>query len=148
MEVILLEKVGKMGGLGDQVKVKSGYARNFLFPQGKAVPATKDNVANFEGRRADLEKVNNEKLAAAKARAEKLEGHEITLTALAGEGGKLFGSIGTRDLAEAISQVLTPVEKSEVKLPSGAIRQVGEFEVTIQVHPEVSAKVTIEVVGE
>lgn len=148
MEVILLEKVGRMGDLGAQVSVKAGYARNYLIPQGKAVRATKDNIASFEGRRAELEKANTEKLAAAQARAQKLEGHELTLTALAGDGGKLFGSIGTRDLAEAISQVLAPVEKSEVKLPSGAIRQTGEYNVTIQIHPEVSATVKVEVVAE
>lgn len=148
MEVILLEKVGRMGDLGAQVSVKAGYARNYLIPQGKAVRATKDNIASFEGRRAELEKANTEKLAAAQARAQKLEGHELTLTALAGDGGKLFGSIGTRDLAEAISQVLAPVDKSEVKLPSGAIRQTGEYNVTIQIHPEVSATVKVEVVAE
>ncbi len=148
MEVILLEKVGKMGDLGAQVKVKAGYARNYLIPQGKAVPATKENIASFESRRAELEKAYNEKLAAAQARAQKLEGHELTLTALSGDGGKLFGSIGTRDLAEAISQVLVPVEKSEVKLPTGAIRQTGEYEITVQVHPEVAATVKVEVVAE
>ena len=148
MEVILLEKVANLGALGDKVKVKAGYGRNFLVPFGKAVPATKANVAEFEARRAELEKAAAEKLAGAQKRAEELDEIELTLTAKAGDEGKLFGSIGTRDLAEAISATGMEVAKSEVRLPTGPIRNIGEFDIALQLHPEVAATVKIFVEAE
>ncbi|MFB9886540.1 50S ribosomal protein L9 [Balneatrix alpica] len=148
MEVILLEKVGKLGSLGDKVNVKSGYGRNYLLPFGKAVMATADNLAKFEERRAELEKAAADKLAAAEARALQLKEIELSIVAKAGDEGKLFGSIGTRDIAEAITQAGIAVDKSEVRLPNGALRHTGEFEVSIQLHAEVSATVAIVVVAE
>lgn len=124
MNIILLDKIANLGGLGDQVTVKSGYARNFLFPQGKAVPATKDNVEKFEARRAELEAKIAEQLAAANARAEKVaELAEVTIAAPAGDEGKLFGSVGTRDIADAITAAGVEVQKAEVKLPTGTLRE-------------------------
>ncbi|KWU02338.1 MAG: 50S ribosomal protein L9 [Vibrio toranzoniae] len=146
MQVILLDKIGNLGGLGDQVNVKSGYARNFLIPQGKAVMATKDNVAMFETRRAELEAKVAEQLAAAQARAETVNTLEgVTIASKAGDEGKLFGSIGTRDIADAITAAGVAVAKSEVRLPEGALRNTGEFEVSIQLQSEVfaTAKITI-----
>ncbi len=149
MQVILLDKVANLGTLGDQVTVKSGYARNFLFPQGKAVPANKANIESFEARRAELEAKVAEELAASQARAEKLEAlAEVTLVSKAGDEGKLFGSIGTRDIADAISAVGVPVAKAEVRLPNGTIRELGEFEVAIQVHSDVTATITVIVIAE
>ncbi|WP_119393333.1 50S ribosomal protein L9 [Salinibius halmophilus] len=148
MEVILLDKVGKIGGLGDQVSVKAGYARNYLIPQGKAVRATKESIAEFEARRAELEKAAADKLAAAQARANELNDHQVTITANAGDEGKLFGSIGTRDLAEVITSALVEVDKSEVRLPNGALRQVGEYDIEVQLHPEVTATVSIVIEAE
>ncbi|MCF7504100.1 MULTISPECIES: 50S ribosomal protein L9 [Vibrio] len=146
MQVILLDKIGNLGGLGDQVNVKSGYARNFLIPQGKVVMATKDNVAMFETRRAELEAKVAEQLAASEARAESVNTLEgVTIASKAGDEGKLFGSIGTRDIADAITAAGVAVVKSEVRLPEGALRNLGEFEVSIQLHSEVfaTAKITI-----
>ncbi|MCP4598060.1 50S ribosomal protein L9 [Neptuniibacter sp.] len=148
MEVILLEKIGKLGNLGDKVSVKSGFGRNYLVPQGKAVPATEANVAKFEERRAELEAAAAEKLSAATARAEALNEKEVTITAKCGEEGKLFGSIGTRDIADAVTAAGAEVCKSEVRLPEGALRSVGEFDIAIQLHPEVTAVVKLAVVGE
>jgi large subunit ribosomal protein L9 len=148
MEVILLDKVGKMGGLGDQVKVKSGYGRNYLIPHGKAVAATAENIAAFESRRQELEAQAQQRLAEANARAEQLAALAIHLSMMAGDEGKLFGSIGTRDLAEAMTAAGVPVDKSEVKLPDGALRQTGEYQVDIQVHPEVLASVTVTITPE
>jgi large subunit ribosomal protein L9 len=147
MNVILLEKVGKIGDVGDQVEVKSGYARNYLFPFAKAVPATKENVAEFEARREDLLKAAADKLAAAKARSEKLSGLVISIEANAGEEGKLFGSIGTRDIAAALEAAGHKVEKSEVQLPEGALRTTGEFEISLSLGSEVTAEITLKVVG-
>ncbi|MFA0654162.1 MULTISPECIES: 50S ribosomal protein L9 [Vibrio] len=148
MQVILLDKIGNLGGLGDQVNVKSGYARNFLIPQGKAVMATKDNVAMFETRRAELEAKVAEQLAAAKARAESVNTLEgVTIASKAGDEGKLFGSIGTRDIADAITAAGVAVAKSEVRLPEGALRNIGEFEVSIQLHSEVFATAKIAIVA-
>ena len=132
MQVILLDKVANLGSLGDQVNVKAGYARNFLVPQGKAVPATKKNVEFFEARRA--EQINA------------LE--SVTIASKAGDEGKLFGSIGTRDIADAVTAAGVKVAKSEVRLPNGVLRNVGEHEVNFQVHSEVFAKVIINVVAE
>jgi large subunit ribosomal protein L9 len=148
MHVILLEKVGKLGSLGDQVTVKAGYGRNFLIPFGKAVPATKDNVANFEVRRAELQAAANEKLAEAEARAEKLIALNITIEANSGDEGKLFGSVGTNDIAEAITAAGIEVVKSEVRLPNGAIRELGEFAVAVQVHSDVTAKVAVKIIAQ
>ena len=131
MGIILLDKIANLGGLGDQVTVKSGYARNFLFPQGKAVPATKDNVEKFEARRAELEAKIAEQLAAANARAEKVaELAEVTIAAPAGDEGKLFGSVGTRDIADAITAAGVEVQ-AEVKLPTGTLRETGEYDIDL-----------------
>ncbi|MFY0665030.1 MAG: 50S ribosomal protein L9 [Natronospirillum sp.] len=148
MEVILLEKVGKVGSLGDKVNVKAGYGRNYLIPQGKAVAATKENIDTFSARRAELEKAAGEKLAAAQARAAQLAELELTIAVRAGDEGKLFGSIGTRDLADVISSSGVEVSKSEIRLPEGALRTTGEFEIDLQLHPEVVATVTVIVVPE
>ena len=148
MQVILLDKIGSLGSLGDQVNVKSGYARNFLIPKGKAVMATKSNVEMFETRRAELEAKVAEQLSASQARADKLTALEaVVISSKAGDEGKLFGSIGTRDIADAVSAAGVAVAKSEVRLPEGALRNVGEFEVSIQVHSEVTAKITLNVVA-
>ena len=146
MNVILLEKVGGLGNLGDQVKVAGGYGRNFLIPYGKAVSATADNIARFEARRAELEKAAAERKAAAAARAEKLAGLVVTIKANCGDEGKLFGSIGTRDIAEAITAAGHPAEKSEVRLPNGTIRELGEHQVVLQLHNEVVAEIKLMVV--
>lgn len=143
MEVILLENITGLGTLGNLVKVKAGYARNFLLPFGKVVPATKDNIADFKARRVELEKQADEKLTAAKKRAEALSEIELTLTAKAGDEGKLFGSIGVRDLADSIASTGVEVAKSEIRMPEGPIRSVGEYDVVVQLHPEV--KTTIKV---
>lgn len=149
MNVILLDKVANLGSLGDNVTVKSGYARNFLFPQGKAVPATKSNLEMFEARRAELEAKVAEELAAAEARAAKVtELAEVTIASKAGDEGKLFGSIGTRDIADVITEAGVAVVKSEVKLPEGAIRETGEFDIAIQLHPEVTATIKVSVIAE
>lgn len=148
MDVILLEKVGKMGVLGDTVAVKSGYARNYLIPQGKAVPASKDNVKVFEERRAELEKAEAEKLAAAQARSERLAEIELTVAANAGDEGKLFGSIGPRDVADLVTAAGVEITKAEVKMPEGPLRATGEYNITIQLHPDVESSVHIIVVPE
>jgi large subunit ribosomal protein L9 len=148
MEVILLEKVGKLGALGDRVTVKGGYARNFLLPQGRAVLANEANIAEFETRRAELEKAAQEQLDAATSRTESLNGKTVAITAKAGDEGKLFGSIGTRDIAEAAEAVGLTLDKSEVRLPEGPLRTTGEHEVQCQVHAEVFATVTVAITGE
>lgn len=148
MNVILLEKVGKLGGLGDKISVKAGYGRNFLIPYGKAVPATKDNIASFEVRRAELEKAAIAKLAEAQARANKLQELKVSIAANAGDEGKLFGSIGTADVADAVTAAGVAISKSEVRMPNGAIREVGEFAVNIQLHSDVTQAVTVIVVAQ
>ncbi|MDD1795874.1 50S ribosomal protein L9 [Enterovibrio makurazakiensis] len=149
MQVILLDKIGNLGSLGDQVAVKSGYARNFLIPQGKAVMATKANVEHFEARRAELEAKVAETLAAAGVRAEQVEALEaVVIASKAGDEGKLFGSIGTRDIADAVSAAGVKVAKSEVRLPEGALRNVGEYDISLQLHSEVFATVKVSVVAE
>jgi large subunit ribosomal protein L9 len=148
MEVILLENIGNLGGLGDQVTVKAGFGRNFLIPQGKAVSATKGNVAQFETRRAELVAAAAELVAAAEARAEAINALEaVSISHTAGEEGKLFGSVGTRDIAEAVSAAGCAVDKSEVRLPDGALRELGDFEVAIQVHSQVTATVIVAIVA-
>ncbi len=148
MEVILLEKTGKLGTIGDKVTVKAGYGRNYLLPHGKAVAATAANVAEFETRRAELEKAAAEKLAAAQARAAQLAELSITIEANAGDEGKLFGSIGANDIAEAIVAAGVEVVKAEVRLPEGALRDLGEFEINVQVHSDVTQAVKLSVVAE
>ena len=149
MQVILLDKIGNLGSLGDTVNVKSGYARNFLIPQAKAVMATKANVEMFEARRAELEAKVAEQLTSAEARAEKVNALEaVVIASKAGDEGKLFGSIGTRDIADAINAAGVEVVKSEVRLPEGALRNTGEFEISVQLHSAVFATVTLQVVAD
>jgi large subunit ribosomal protein L9 len=148
MEVILLEKIDKLGGLGDKVRVRPGYARNYLLPQGKAKFATAENLAEFEARRAELERSAAEALAAAEARRESLSGMVLEMRAKAGGEGKLFGSIGVADIAEAVSARGIPVDRREVRLPEGPLRQVGEFEITLHLHADVNAQIRVIVIGE
>ena len=148
MEVILLEKIGKLGELGDKVNVKSGFGRNYLIPQGKAVSATAANVARFEERRAELEAAAAQALSAAQTRAEALEGKDVTISAVAGDEGKLFGSIGARDIADAINATGAEIDKSEVRLPNGVLRNTGEYEIAVQLHSEVAVTVNLKIVAE
>ena len=148
MQVILLEKISNLGDLGDQVTVKSGYGRNYLVPQKKAVVASADNVATFEVRRAELQRVADEKKATAVSRGEKVSALSVTLTAKAGEEGKLFGSITVRDVADAVNAAGVELEKSEVRLPDGPLRELGDFEVDIHLHTEVNVKLKLTVVPE
>lgn len=149
MEVILLDNVGSLGGLGDRVDVKPGYGRNFLIPQGKAVPATAENVEKFEARRAELEAAAAATLGAAQKRAEGIQALEqVQIAATAGEEGKLFGSVGTRDIAEALTAAGCDTDKAEVRLPDGAIRELGEYEIMIQLHAEVATTASIAIVAE
>lgn len=146
MEVILLKQVGGLGALGEKVKVRPGYGRNYLIPSGFAVPATESNLEAFEARRAELEREAAETLAAAEARKATLDGMSVTIARRAGEEGRLFGSVGTGDIAEAVTEAGAAVEKNEVRLPSGAIRSTGELEVQLHLHPEVDATITLHVV--
>ncbi|MCB1691857.1 MAG: 50S ribosomal protein L9 [Pseudomonadales bacterium] len=148
MEVILLEKVVNLGDLGDRVNVRPGYGRNFLIPQNKAVPATKSNIEAFEARRAELEKIEAGKLAEAQKLAEQVKLLEITLTAKAGDEGKLFGSITVRDIVEAVEKRGIEIDRSEVAMPEGPIRQTGEYEIEIILHPEVSEMIKVTVIAE
>ena len=146
MEIILLEKIENLGAMGDKVNVKPGYGRNYLIPKGKAAPATAENIAEFETRRAELEKASAETLQAAEARRDQLEGKQITIVAKAGEEGKLFGSIGTADIASSISESGVTIERNEVRLPEGAFRLLGEYDVELHLHADVNVtvKLTIE----
>ncbi|HQV22956.1 MAG: 50S ribosomal protein L9 [Moraxellaceae bacterium] len=148
MEVILLEKVANLGALGSKVNVKAGYGRNFLIPQGKAVPATAANLEAFEARRAELERQEAEILAAAQARAEQLATLAVVIAAKSGDEGKLFGSVGTRDIADAITTAGIAVVKTEVRLPNGALRNTGEYKIALQLHSDVMAEVALTVVAE
>jgi large subunit ribosomal protein L9 len=148
MNVILLERIGNLGDLGDEVAVKPGFARNFLIPQGKAVRATADNRTVFEERRAELERTANERLGEARERAGKLAGTSITIVVKAGEEGKLYGSVGTQDIAEAVSAKGTEIEKSEVRLPEGTIRAIGDYEIDLQLHSDVVVTIQVSVVPE
>jgi large subunit ribosomal protein L9 len=148
MEVILLEKVHNLGKLGDRVKVRPGYARNFLIPEKMAVPATEANVQKLETMRAELEKAQAEALANAEARAATLKDAVVTVAARAGEEGKLFGSVGTADIAEAFSKTGTEVEKREVRMPTGPIRTLGDHAVELHLHADVNVAVTVRVVAE
>jgi len=148
MNVILLEPFANLGDLGEEVTVKTGFARNYLFPQGKAVRATAANRAVFEGRRAELERAANEQLAEAQARAEKLVDLSVTFVAKAGEEGKLYGSVGTQDIADLVTAQAIEINKSEVKLPEGVIRSIGEYELDLQLHSEVTVSIKLAVVPE
>jgi large subunit ribosomal protein L9 len=143
MQVILLQKVDNVGGIGDLVRVKSGYARNYLIPQGKATLATPANIAKFESRRADLEAQAAAELAAAQARAKKLEGLVLKIEMQAGAEGKLFGSVGTVDIAEEIGKRGIEVERSEIRLPDGPLRAVGEHQIELHLHADVNVTVTV-----
>ena len=148
MNVILLEKIGRLGELGDTANVKSGYARNFLFPQGKAIPATKENLDQFEQRRGELQAAHNSKIASAQDRAKKVDGLNLTIQVNASDEGKLFGSVGTRDVAEAINaKAGSDIAKAEVQMPHGVIRDLGEFEVVIDLGYEVQASISVSIVG-
>ena len=148
MEVILLETIGKLGDLGDKVTVSSGYGRNFLIPKKKAVPATAANLEIFEGKRAELEKNAKARLQEANKRGEQIADLVLNLTAKAGDEGKLFGSITVRDIVDACFSKGIEVEKSEIKLPEGPIRNTGDFEVGVQVHPDLMVKMKITVSAE
>lgn len=148
MNVILLEKVQNLGKLGDRISVKSGYARNYLLPKGKAVLATPQNVAIFEQRRAELEKTEAEILAKAQARREAVNGKTITISVKAGEEGKLFGSVGTADIVETAAGIGVELARHEIRLPSGPFRHIGAYEVEIHLHPDVDARITVNVAAE
>lgn len=148
MQVILMEKVVNLGQLGDVVKVKDGYARNYLVPQGKAKRATPANIAEFEAKRADLEKAQAEVLAAAQARAEKLEGLMVQISQKAGVDGRLFGSVGNSDIADAVKAQGFELAKSEVRLPEGPLKQVGDYPITLALHTDVLVNITVSVLGE
>lgn len=150
MKIILLEKISGLGDLGDCVEVKPGYARNYLIPQGKAVPATKENLALFKRRRAELEKRAQEVLARAKERKAKIEEiGKVVIAQRAGPEGRLYGSVGTQAIAEALTKAGVEVERSEVRLPEGRpIRQVGDYEVTLHLHPDVDATIKVVVEAE
>lgn len=148
MEVILLEKIANLGGLGDKVSIKAGYGRNYLIPQRKAVAATADKIKEFEARRADLEKMAAEKLKEAQNRADALNKVTVAIAHKSGEEGKLFGSIGTQNIADALTEAGVKVEKSEVRLPDGVIRHVGSYEIDINFHTDVIVKKAIEVTAE
>ena len=148
MQIILREKIRKLGSLGELVNVKSGYARNFLIPQRKALMATRANLERFETERAELEAAAAALLAEAGARAEKLKDMLITITASAGEGGKLFGSVGTRDVSDAITKSGVEIHKHEVRMPLGVIRQIGEYSIDLHLHTDVTFPVKVNVVPE
>jgi large subunit ribosomal protein L9 len=148
MELILLEKISNLGNLGDRVKVKPGYGRNYLLPQRKAVLATAEKLAEFEQRRAELEKKAAEELAAAEARRDALAGVRVTIVQKAGEEGKLFGSVGTHDIAEAATQAGILLQKHEVRLSTGALRQTGDYEIDVQFHSDVVAKLSVSIIAE
>jgi len=143
MDVILLEKIKHLGDLGDTVKVKAGYGRNFLLPLGKALPATDENRKVFEARKADLVKKSSDSLNAAKARAEKIGGKTLTVRALAAEEGKLYGSVGSSDIVRAAAAAGVDVKRSEIDMPTGTIRATGSYEVILRLHTEVETKITV-----
>jgi large subunit ribosomal protein L9 len=148
MQVILLEKVANLGNLGDRVTVRSGYARNFLLPKGKATLATVDNVKRFEARRAELEKAQQDQLSSAQARAKAFEGFKLSITAKAGSEGKLFGSIGTADIAEASTKLGQKLERSEVRLPNGPLRTVGDHTVSVHLHTDIDIDLPVVIAAE
>ncbi len=148
MDVILLDKVANLGSLGDRVSVRSGYARNFLLPKGKATLATPANVARFETRRAELEKVVRENLSGAEARKAGFDGFKLTITAKAGSEGKLFGSIGTSDIADAATAAGQKLARAEVRMPNGPLRTVGEHIVTVHLHTDVNIDLPVTIVSD
>ncbi len=148
MEVILFEKIDRLGGIGDLVNVKAGFARNFLLPQGKAKVATDANKAEIEGRRAEFEKLAADSLSAAEKRRQAIEVLSIEIAAKSGTEGKLFGSIGNVDIASAITEAGVEVEKREVRLPDGPLRQAGEYEITLHLHSDVDAVAKVTIIGE
>jgi large subunit ribosomal protein L9 len=148
MEVILLEKIANLGNLGDKVTIKSGYGRNYLVPQGKAVAATAKKIAEFEARRAELEKAAAEKLSAAQKLGNELSKLQITITHKAGDEGRLFGSVGTHNIAEAITAAGIVVEKQQIRLPHGAIRHIGDYPIDINLHSDVIVTLSIKIAPE
>ena len=148
MEVILLEKIANLGNLGDKVTIKSGYGRNYLVPQGKAVAATAKKIAEFEARRAELEKAAAEKLSAAQKLGNELSKLQIVITHKAGDEGRLFGSVGTHNIAEAITAAGIAVEKHQIRLPHGAIRHIGDYPIDINLHSDVIVTLTIKIAAE
>jgi large subunit ribosomal protein L9 len=148
MDVILLQKVANLGNIGDRVKVRSGYGRNFLLPKGKATLATPDNVARFEARRAELERVAREELSSAEERAAAMKELKLTIAAKAGTEGKLFGSIGTSDVAEHVSRLGFKLQRSEVRLPNGPLRSVGEHPISLHLHTDIDVAIIVTVVAE
>ncbi len=148
MDIILLERIDNLGALGDQVKVKPGYARNYLIPKGKATEATPENVARFEARRAELERIATEALVRAKMRAEQLAELIVTLSVKTGSEGRLFGSVGAADIANAVSAAGIELQKHEVRLPDGTIRQIGEYDVDLRLHTEVNSQIRVNVIAE
>lgn len=148
MDIILLKKVGHLGGLGEKVSVRPGYGRNYLIPSGFAVPATEANLKAFEEQRAELEKEAAESLAGAEARREALDGLTVTVARKAGDEGKLFGSVGTQDIADAVRNMGIGLEKQEVRLPEGPFRAAGEYEVVLHLHADVDATIKLEVIPE
>ena len=148
MNIILLDNVENLGNIGDLVKVKSGYGRNFLIPQGKATLATPENMKKIDSRRAELEKAAADELASANVRAKTINGMELVITANAGSEGKLFGSVGPIDIVQAFGNVQVEVERSEVRMPDGPIHELGEFAIGVHLHTDVNAEVTIRVVAE
>lgn len=147
MNVILLDNVENLGSIGDLVKVKPGYGRNYLLPQGKAALATPENMKAIEARRAELEKAAAEELATARKRAETIRGMELVISANAGSEDKLFGSVGPIDITEAFAAVQVEVERAEIRMPDGPIHELGEFEIGVHLHPEVDVEVTVRVVA-
>lgn len=148
MEIILLEKIENLGNLGDRVRVARGYARNYLLPKGKATEATEENIARFEARRVELEKHAADSLTTAQARQEELADVIVTLSVRAGSEGRLFGSVGASDIAEAVAAAGIPLKKQEVRLPEGPIRQVGEYDVDVYLHSDVSTQIRVNVIAE
>jgi large subunit ribosomal protein L9 len=148
MEVILFEKIDRLGGIGDLVNVKAGFARNYLLPQGKAKVATEENKAEIETRRAEFEKLAADALAAAEKRRDQIEALAVSITTKSGTEGKLFGSIGNIDIANALTEAGVDVEKREVRLPEGPIRQAGEYEITLHLHSDVDAVAKLTIIGE
>ena len=148
MQIILMEKVVNLGGLGDVVKVKDGFARNFLIPQGKAKRATASNLKEFEGRRTELEKKANEQLTSSQERAAKIDGMKVEIAQKAGVDGRLFGSVTSADIIEALGKQGLEVKKAEVRMPTGPLKHIGEFPITIQTHSDVLAHITVHVVAE
>lgn len=148
MEIILLEKVANLGNLGDKVTVRPGYGRNFLIPKGKAVRASAEKLAEFEQRRAELEKKAADELAAAQSRADAVGKLNVTITQKAGEEGRLYGSVGSKDIADAVAAAGVELHKHEIRLPTGPIRQTGDYEIAVHLHADVDCALALKVVGE